>query len=453
MSFPAYPEYKDSGVQWLGRIPDHWMIDRMKWSVQTSHNGVWGEEPDGGADDIRCVRVADFDRAALRITDNDVTYRKVSPRDVAIRRLDDGDLVLEKSGGGEKSPVGFLVLYDRSESAITSNFMARIVLKQGMDSRFWTFAHANLYRSRLTQRSIKQTSGIQNLDQQSYFNERVCYPPSAEQSAIADFLDRETAKIDALISKQEQLIATLREDRIATITHAVTKGLDPNAEMKDSGVEWLGEIPQGWEASRLKFVVKSVDSGTSVNAGDWSPADDEIGVLKTSCVSAGRFNAAGSKTVVDPEEVRRVTCPVRGGSLIVNRANTPHLVGSTGYVADDYPNLYLSDKLWQVRFDRASAEFVYFWSQTQAYRSQIAAKCVGASSSMQNLSMGDFRDLSFGLPPITEQHSIADFLEAHCARLDAVISRSQLMIETLREYRSALITDAVTGKIDVRGVA
>lgn len=274
-----------------------------------------------------------------------------------------------------------------------------------------------------------------------------------EQSAIADFLDRETAKIDALIAKQEQLIATLREDRIATITHAVTKGLDPNAEMKDTGVEWLGEIPAHWEASRLKFVVKSVDSGTSVNAGDWTPSADEIGVLKTSCVSTGRFNAAGSKTVVDPEEIGRVTCPVRGGSLIVNRANTPQLVGSTGYAEVDYPNLYLSDKLWQVRFRSASAKFIHLWSQTEAYRSQIAAKCVGASSSMQNLSMGDFRDIAFGLPPMPEQQLIVEHLDTHCAKLDALIAKSEQMIGVLREYRSALITDAVTGKIDVRGAA
>jgi len=291
------------------------------------------------------------------------------------------------------------------------------------------------------------------LDPQTFSRLQVPLPPLAEQSAIADFLDRETAKIDALIGKQEQLIATLREDRIATITHAVTKGLDPNAEMKDSGVEWLGEIPAHWEASRLKFVVKSVDSGTSVNAGDWTPSADEIGVLKTSCVSTGRFNAAGSKTVVDPEEIGRVTCPVRGGSLIVNRANTPQLVGSTGYAEVDYPNLYLSDKLWQVRFRSASAKFIHLWSQTEAYRSQIAAKCVGASSSMQNLSMGDFRDIAFGLPPMPEQQLIVEHLDTHCAKLDALIAKSELMIGVLREYRSALITDAVTGKIDVRGAA
>lgn len=347
---------------------------------------------------------------------------------------------------GRKGTINRPILVDGEFWTVDTMFCALPL--DGTEPRFLYYACTTIPFEKLS-----TNTALPSMTQGDLNATRIPQPPAKDQQLIADFLDRETAKIDALIAKQEQLIATLREDRIATITHAVTKGLDPNAEMKDSGVEWLGEIPAHWEASRLKFVVKSVDSGTSVNAGDWTPSADEIGVLKTSCVSTGRFNAAGSKTVVDPEEIGRVTCPVRGGSLIVNRANTPQLVGSTGYAEVDYPNLYLSDKLWQVRFRSASAKFIHLWSQTEAYRSQIAAKCVGASSSMQNLSMGDFRDIAFGLPPMPEQQLIVEHLDTHCAKLDALIAKSEQMIGVLREYRSALITDAVTGKIDVRGAA
>lgn len=276
-------------------------------------------------------------------------------------------------------------------------------------------------------------------------------PPNSEQQAIVTFLDLETAKIDALIARQEQLIATLREDRAATITHAVTKGLDPDIQVAQSGVEWLGEMPRHWVASRLKNVIKSTESGTSVNAGDWPAGVDDIGVLKTSCVSAGWFNSAASKTVVDPTEIDRVTCPVRADSLIVNRANTPLLVGSAGYTATDHNNLFLSDKLWQVRFAGASARFIYYWTQTEAYRSQIVARCVGASASMQNFAMTDFRNIALALPPVDEQLAIVGFLVDRTSQIDDLIRKSNAVIEVLREYRSALITDAVTGKIDVRG--
>ena len=263
------------------------------------------------------------------------------------------------------------------------------------------------------------------------------------------FLDRETGKIDALIAKQEQLIATLREDRIATITHAITEGLDPQVEMKDSGVEWLGEMPSHWVSARLKSIIVSIDSGTSVNGVDIPAAPGEVGVLKTSCVSAGWFNASANKTVLE-EDLSRVTCPVQEETLIVNRANTPLLVGSAAYVSHAPHDLYLSDKLWQVRFGGSLAAFVYYWTQTQIYRSQIAASCVGASSSMQNLSMGDFRNVALALPPEAEQRSIVVFLSAHMAKIDTLIAKAQGVIATLLEYRSALITDAVTGKIDVR---
>nr|WP_080688429.1 restriction endonuclease subunit S [Rhodococcus aetherivorans] len=278
---------------------------------------------------------------------------------------------------------------------------------------------------------------------------RVPLPPSSEQVAIAGFLDRETSRIDALIGKQEQLIATLREDRTATITLAVTKGLDPDVGVRESGVEWLGKIPQHWVPARLKSVMVSIDSGTSVNGADIPAEPGEVGVLKTSCVSGGWFNPTANKTVVD-EDISRVSCPVRKDTLIVNRANTPLLVGSAGYVAHAPRNLYLSDKLWQVRFEGALASFIYYWTRTDTYRSQIAASCVGASSSMQNLSMGDFRNFALALPPEKEQAALVDFLDERCRTIDSLIDKAAEVIVTMREYRSALITAAVTGKIDVR---
>ena len=186
-----------------------------------------------------------------------------------------------------------------------------------------------------------------------------------------------------------------------------------------------------------------------MNGADSPAGPDEIGVLKTSCVSAGWFNPDANKKVVE-EEISRVTCPVQDGTLIVNRANTPLLVGSAGYVSHAPHDLYLSDKLWQVRFDGALAAFVYYWTQTEVYRSQIAANCVGASSSMQNLSMADFRNVAIALPPEAEQRSVVTVLATRTAKIDSLIVKAAEMIETLREYRSAVITDAVTGKIDVR---
>ena len=219
-------ELRESGVRWMGAIPAHWCVDRIKNSVESARNGVWGAEPDGGSEDIRCVRVADFDRPQLAIHDRNITYRKVTSSERSGRILQRGDLLLEKSGGGDKNPVGFVVLYEKDEPAICSNFVARVQLAPNQDPKFWTYVHHCLYQSRLTYPSIKQNTGIQNLDQQSYFNERVGFPPFAEQSEIVKFLDSRCSRIDALIDKSTEMIETLREYRSALITNAVTGKID-----------------------------------------------------------------------------------------------------------------------------------------------------------------------------------------------------------------------------------
>lgn len=221
---PSAP-MKDSGIEWLGEVPAHWAVGRIGSSVASTKNGVWGDEP-GSDDDIRCVRVADFDRPLQRVHDRAVTYRAITTSEREGRVLRRGDLLLEKSGGGEKSPVGFVVLYDRDEPAVTSNFVARVQLRTGMDPHYWTYVHGSNYGRRLTARSVKQSTGIQNLDQSSYFSEAAPLPPSGEQSLIADYLDHETAEIDATIADAREAIALSKERRAALISAAVTGKID-----------------------------------------------------------------------------------------------------------------------------------------------------------------------------------------------------------------------------------
>mgnify|MGYP001610554766 CR=1 FL=1 len=215
-----------SGVAWIGESPPHWTVQRLASTVTLSRNGIWGTDPDGGADDIRCIRVADFDRPRQRVHDANRTLRKVTASEREGRVVRAGDLLLEKSGGGEKSPVGFAVLYDREELAVCSNFVARIVLAPGMEPRFWTHVHGTMYRLRLTERSLKQSTGIQNLDQAAYFNELAPVPPLNEQAAIADYLDQHSAKIDVALETARRAIDLARERRAALISAAVTGKID-----------------------------------------------------------------------------------------------------------------------------------------------------------------------------------------------------------------------------------
>lgn len=216
---------KDSGIEWLGEIPEHWSIRRLGSSIDRCINGIWGDEPDGH-NDLICVRVADFDRANMRVLLESRTFRSVAPNDRNNRLLNKGDLLLEKSGGGDLQPVGAVVLYEHDFVAVCSNFIGRMVVSVGFDPYYLTYLHSCVYAMRLNVRSIKQTTGIQNLDVDSYLTEHVAFPPLAEQTAIATFLDRETAKIDDLIAKIHQVIKLRKELRSALISAAVTGKID-----------------------------------------------------------------------------------------------------------------------------------------------------------------------------------------------------------------------------------
>lgn len=241
MKLPKYTSYSDSGVEWIGHVPAHWKVDRLKASLVSSRNGIWGDEPNGDENDIACVRVADFDRNKLQVKPQIPTIRSVTTKERDGRILRRGDLLLEKSGGGDLQPVGQVVMYQLDLPAVCSNFVARIALKSGMNAAYWNYVHSAAYSVGVNLGSINQTSGIQNLDQDRYFNERVPFPPESEQTGIAAFLDRETAKIDRLISEQEKLITLLKERRSALVAAAVTGQID----VRDTVTNSLDEIAEG----------------------------------------------------------------------------------------------------------------------------------------------------------------------------------------------------------------
>lgn len=225
MNFPRYPEYKVSGIEWLGEVPQHWSVHALKRTVDGCVNGLWGEEPDG-ENDIAVIRVADFERSSSTVGLDKLTYRSITPKEKQSRLLSSGDLLIEKSGGGEKTLVGCVVLFTHGFEAITSNFVARMRPLSEFNGKFLCYAFDSLYRARVNYPSIKQVTGIQNLDAESYLQERFCFPERLEQTKIACFLDHETARIDALIEEQQRLIELLKEKRQALISAAVTGKID-----------------------------------------------------------------------------------------------------------------------------------------------------------------------------------------------------------------------------------
>jgi type I restriction enzyme S subunit len=446
MTFPRYPEYKDSGVEWLGGVPGHWRIDRLKRSTTSSKNGVWGDEAKQDVNDIPCVRVADFDRQGLRVQLVEPTIRNIVDSERVGRVLVQGDLLLEKSGGGEGQPVGCVVLYDDPLPAVCSNFVARVQTAPGMESSFWRYVHAAAYAVRLNTRSIKQTSGIQNLDASQYFDERAGFPPLPEQTQITAFLDRETAKIDALVAEQRRLMALLKEKRQAVISHAVTRGLNPDAPLKPSGIEWLGDVPEHWEVSAIKRYTDKITDGAHV-----SPETDNgvFHFVSTKDVGADSIDFENCLRTSEQsyESMVKTGCRPMLGDVLFSKDGT---IGRTVVIREER-DFVVASSLIIIRPTASvlDSDFLNCLCQSQGIANQV--DCFVKGAGLPRLSIQNLTKVVGCFPPIGEQKVIAEFLGSELTKFDTLTTEAQRAIDLLQERRTALISAAVTGQIDVRG--
>jgi type I restriction enzyme S subunit len=438
--YKRYPAYKDSGVEWLGAVPIHWELGRLRSTVTGCQNGVWGDDPNG-QQDIACIRVADFDRNSFTVSTIEPTLRAIEPPAVSLHLLNPGDLLLEKSGGGENQPVGAVVQYIHSRKAVCSNFIARLGVASGHLARFLAYLHAALYALRVNTRHIKQSTGIQNLDSASYLKETAGLPPVAEQKAIVTFLDFESSKINALVAKNEWLIELLQEMRIATITRAVTRGLDPDTSMKDSGVVWLGQIPAHWEWTRLRRSWSVIDcrhrTATYIPEG--------FPLVSTTEVKPGRLSLAGPRRVdgVDFADLTSGGRRPRRGDVVYSRNAS---LGSAAYIDTDEPFCMGQD----ICLITSAADQLYltYLLNSPVVLGQIEALSVG--STFDRINIGQIKDFLVANPPVREQIAIAAYLDRETAKIDVLIAKVREAIDRLKEFRIALISAAVTGKIDVR---
>ncbi|MCF3939560.1 hypothetical protein [Gordonia tangerina] len=427
-----------TGISWLPEIPSHWSIEKFRYLFDESTEKN-GPSPVGtmlSVSGYRGVEVKEYDDEGRRRTAEEVEdYRVVRKGQLAVNTM-----WLNYAGLG----------VSEYEGHVSPAYRAYWVSPR-LHGRYANYllrctAYVDGYTALLT--GIRPNS--LQMSRNDLMGFPVIVPPMSDQLRIADFLDRETAKIDALIAKQEQLIATLHEDRIATITHAVTRGLDPSAELEATGSDVLDAIPPGWNLVSLRRVLIRIDQGVSPQASS-ELADLGWGVLKAGCVNGGKFEEREHKKLdadfdIDPAIV------VRSGDLLVNRASgSPELVGSAAIVGELHYSLILSDKIFRlVLNDRADTHFLGWVLNCRVYRDQVKQHISGAEGLANNLPSSSLRGFRIPLPGIREQRQIADFISARTGEIDRLIKKCDSSVGLLREYRAALISDAVTGKIDVR---
>lgn len=435
---------KDSGIEWIGEIPEGWEIHRMKSCISQRDGGAWGDEATGETGDCICLRIADFDYEHFRFIDsNNLTIRHYASPIIRKLLLQKNDILIEKSGGGEKTPVGRTVLFDKEYPALFANFMDRLRCSDFILPQYLQYVFVTFYKNRYTQNYIKQTTGIQNLDLSSMLaDEFVPVPNLNEQKLIVCYLESKCSKIDNLLSKTRSSIEEYKKLKQAVITQAVTKGVRGEREMKDSGVEWIGAIPKDWEIKRLKSFCTIVDCKN--RTPDVFP-DGKYTVVRTTCIKDCSFSYEGSYQT-DTTNFKAWTLkgqPHKGDIFFTREAP----VGEACLVPNA-DNLCMGQRVMFFRpEDNSDARYIMYSIYGPLVREYIASKNSG--STVGHLKLGQVACIPIFYCPPLEQKEIADYLDAKCAEIDRLIAKKEQLAKELESYKKSLIYEVVTGKREV----
>jgi type I restriction enzyme, S subunit len=444
--FKPYPFYKDSGIKWLGQIPAHW--DERRVDAVTVMEGEQVLPADLGVEEVfhysipvvqqtgdgRVELVSDIASAKLALAGSELLVSKLNPRKGNVLLAESHSLPTVCSGE-------YVPLRIRKPETTCRRFLLYLYLSQ-----FARQSISSVVQSATRSHQRATPDVIRKL--------WVALPSRSEQVAIANFLDRETGKIDALLEKKERLIELLQEKRTALITHAVTKGLpaakaaqaglDPNVPMKDSGVEWLGQIPEHWEHCALKRL-----GMIRYGLGE-PPLEDPDGIpfVRATDLHRGRIHLSGIKCV-DPGDVPWSRDPVlRENDVIVVRSGA--YTGDSAIVPRELDGAIAGYDVF-VRIIDGEPRFVA-WALLSTYVLESQIDLLKLRAAQPHLNVEELGDALVLTCSRSEQQSIADFLDHETAKIDTMIAKVGEAIERLKEYRTALISAAVTGKIDVRGV-
>jgi len=397
-----YPKYKDSGIDWIGEIPEEWKISKIKFLAEYI-NGYAFKPTDWSDWGLKIIRIQN-------LTNSDASFNRYSSELEEKYRIEKGDILFSWSAS-----LGIFV-WDEQDAWLNQHIFKVIPYKSVIVKKFY-FYQAKWF-TEILEKSV-HGSTMQHLTKDNFGGFEVSLPSLSEQQSIANYLDRKTHQIDTLIEKKQKLIALLKEQRAAIINQAVTKGLNTNVKLKDSGIEWLGAIPEHWDVKKLKHVI-------TIKSGE--------GITREDINEEGTYEVYGGNGFLGFTEDYNVT----NDTLIIGRVGAKcgnvHLVCGHKWVTD---NALIAKTNQNYRF--------LFFLLTSMRLNNLA------NQNAQPLITGTMIKYQIAaLPSIDEQDKIVENVESETMRFDTLLRNNQRQIELLKEYRTALISEVVTGKIDVR---
>jgi len=432
-NFQPYPGMKDSNVEWIGEIPEHWELERGKFKF--FNKKIVNKE-------LQCME-------RLALTMNGVVERSIES--------DEGLQPAEFSGYQifEKNDLVFKLIdlenYKTSrvglvhKKGIMSPAYIRATPYENVNSKYFYYFYFDLYL-----RAIYNDIGGQGvrsaLNASDLLDMLVCSPTLKEQEKIANFLDHETAKIDTLIEKQQQLIKLLKEKRQAVISHAVTKGLNPNAPMRDSGVEWLGEVPEHWVVRRLKHTSK-LQSGIPKGKDLHGKVSISVPMLRVANVQDGYLKLNDvHKIDIEPDQLARYTLKL--GDVLMNEGGDNDKLGRGAVWLSQIEPCIHQNHVFAIRPYSIEPEWLDLLTRA-SYAKFHFLRVAKQSTNLASISSTNIKETPLVMPPQRERQEIMKHVHEKVGVYDKAVDKSLAQIELLQERRTALISAAVTGKIKV----
>lgn len=415
-----YEKYKDSGIEWYKEIPSHWKISKLNYLFQvntgftppTRNNSYYKN----GTHDW--ITIADIDSKYVGSSKTKLTDAAIEDKEIVPK----GSLLYSF-----KLSVGKIAFTNRNVYTNEAIFSIYPNPNINLNYYYYLLGHALIHNSN------HNIYGAKILNQELIKASKLIIPPTDEQTQIANYLDHKTTAIDQLIEKKEKLITLLKEERTAVINQAVTKGLDPNVPMKDSGIEWLGEIPEHWEVKKMKYVCKLISEKTS----------DKPQYI----IALENIESWSGKIIGDPYDntMSGDAQLFQSGDILFNKLR-PYLAkvtfanqkgGAMGELLVLRPETNITS---QYLFQRLRSEMIITIVDGSTY-----------GTKMPRASWEKFiSNIEFGVPPLNEQIEITNYLQKEELRVNLIIDKTEQEIELLKEYKTALISEVVTGKVDVR---
>jgi type I restriction enzyme S subunit len=436
MEYPTYQKVKKVDIRWLETLPAHWQVNRLK-HIAHINSQVLSEATYEGA----TIQYVDIGSVALQGLQNPPEELRFGDAPSRARRVVcAGDTIVSTV----RTYLQAIAYFENPPNNLiaSTGFAVLTPTKQVFPKFLYYLVRAPRFINDVTAHSVGV--GYPAINPSELANLPVWLPNLQEQQAIANFLDRESAVIDALIAKKRELIERLQEKRTALISHAVTKGLDPTVPMKDSGVEWLGEIPAHWDVVRFKFVTPSFTVGIVITPSKYY-VDEGVPCLRSLNVREGYLQDV-DLVYISPESNQLLNkSRIYQGDLVSVRTGQP---GTTAVVDERFHGANCIDLIITRQSTQFDSFFMAYYLNSLPAKSQFASHSSGAIQ--QHFNINTAQNLTIPFPTIDEQIAIRNYLDQEDKNLNNLVEKVQDAIERLQEYRTALISAAVTGKIDVR---